>query len=336
MPPVPAPPFPEPAGFQNNSRNASGGIKKEGSALSIAVIGSVFVDIKGYPNGTYIPGGRNAGRVRYLHGGVCRNVAEDLGNMGLNPLLISLVDDSGTAADVVHRLNEHGVDTRYVRQAEDGMGTWLAVFDNNNDVCASISHRPDLSTLLQILQENGNEIFSSADSILLELDMKQDVVEETYRLKQKFGTKIYAAISNISLALENREYLRITDGFVCNRQEAEILFSDGFSGMEPEALARQLSVHVQDGSIPAMVVTLGGDGAIWADREGMYGTCAAQQVPVADTTGAGDAFFAGVAAGLTYGKNLAQACSIGTRLASSVVCSLENVCPKFLPAEFGL
>ena len=64
--------------------------------------------------------------------------------------------------------------------------------------------------------------------------------------------------------------------------------------------------------------------------------CPAQPVPVADTTGAGDAFFAGVAAGLTYGKSLQEACSIGTRLASSVVCSLENVCPGFLPAEFGL
>ena len=60
-----------------------------------------------------------------------------------------------------------------------------------------------------------------------------------------------------------------------------------------------------------------------------------QQVPVADTTGAGDAFFSGVAAGLTYGKPLPEACAIGTRLASSVICSLENTCPRFLPSEFG-
>ena len=101
-------------------------------------------------------------------------------------------------------------------------------------------------------------------------------------------------------------------------------------------LAMQLSERVVDAKIPSMVVTLGGDGAIWADREGRYGSCAAQQVPVADTTGAGDAFFAGVAAGLTYGKPLPEACCIGVRLASSVICSLENTCPQFLPAEFGL
>ena len=46
--------------------------------MGIVVIGAVFVDIKGYPLSTYIPGGRNAGRVEQVHGGVCRNVAEDI------------------------------------------------------------------------------------------------------------------------------------------------------------------------------------------------------------------------------------------------------------------
>ena len=55
-----------------------------------------------------------------------------------------------------------------------------------------------------------------------------------------------------------------------------------------------------------------------------------------DTTGAGDAFFAGVAIGLTYGKSLGEACEIGTKLAASVIATKENVCPRFLPEEFGI
>lgn len=38
----------------------------------IVVLGAVFVDIKGYPDGIYIPDGRNAGTVEYIHGGVSR------------------------------------------------------------------------------------------------------------------------------------------------------------------------------------------------------------------------------------------------------------------------
>ena len=304
--------------------------------MSIVVVGCVFVDIKGYPSRTYIPGGRNAGKVRYVHGGVSRNIVEDLGNLGLNPVFLSLVDPTGTGEDVLLRLQEHGVDTRFVRKVPEGMGTWLAVFDNNNDVCASISHRPNLTSLLSLLQEQGNRVFRTADSVLLELDLDEPVVDEIYRLKDKYNTKIYAAVSNINIALDRRAFLQRTDCFVCNQQEAGVLFSAEFDGRDPDTLARQLSERVIDAKIPAMVVTLGADGAIWADQSGACGACPAQQVPVADTTGAGDAFFSGVAAGLTYGKSLPEACMIGVRLASSVICSLENTCPQFMPAEFGL
>ena len=304
--------------------------------MSIAVFGAIFVDIKAYPFCAYIPGGRNAGKVRYVHGGVSRNVAEDLGNLGLSPRFVSLVDLTGTGEDVLTRLREHGVDTSLIRKVPDGMGAWLAVFDNNNDVHASISHRPDLNPLLTVLQEEGNELFRTADSAVLELDLEQPLVEEIYRLKAKYGTPVYAAVSNINIALDRREYLQQTDCFVCNRQEAGILFSMDFEQDDPETLAAQLAECVKDGNIPAMVVTLGADGAVWAERNGEHGITPPQQVPVADTTGAGDAFFSGVAAGLTYGKSLPEACSIGTRLASSVICSLENTCPRFLPSEFGL
>jgi len=303
--------------------------------VSIIVVGCVFVDIKGYPSRTYIPGGRNAGKVRYVHGGVSRNIAEDLGNLGLEPVFLSLVDPSGVGEDVLLRLQEHGVNVSCVQQVPEGMGTWLAVFDNNNDVCASISHRPDLMPLLPLLQKKGAALFSAADSVLLELDLDEPVVEEIYRLKQKYNTPVYAAVSNINIALERRAFLQQTDCFVCNRQEAGVLFSVEFGRNDPDSLARQLSGLVIGAGIPAMVVTLGADGAVWADRGGRYGVCAAQQVPVADTTGAGDAFFSGVAAGLTYGKSLEEACAVGVRLASSVICSLENTCPKFLPSEFG-
>ena len=40
--------------------------------MSIVVMGAVFVDIKGYPLSSYLPGGRNAGRVVQVHGGVSR------------------------------------------------------------------------------------------------------------------------------------------------------------------------------------------------------------------------------------------------------------------------
>ena len=54
-----------------------------------------------------------------------------------------------------------------------------------------------------------------------------------------------------------------------------------------------------------MVVTMGAQGAVYATNDGEEGWCPAKKVDVKDTTGAGDAFFAGVTIGLTYGKTMA-------------------------------
>ena len=70
--------------------------------------------------------------------------------------------------------------------------------------------------------------------------------------------------------------------------------------------------------------------------DGQKGHCPARKVAVNDTTGAGDAFCAGAAIGLTYGKDLMDACRIGSHLAASVIVTSENVCPRFLPRELGL
>ena len=97
-----------------------------------------------------------------------------------------------------------------------------------------------------------------------------------------------------------------------------------------------ISKKVIQARIPKLVVTVGSQGAVYADMDGDKGVCTARAVEVKDTTGAGDSFCAGLAVGLTYGKSLREACEIGTHLAASVIVTTENVCPRFLPRELGL
>ena len=132
--------------------------------MGIVVLGAVFVDIKGFPMDTYIPTGRNVGRIEYIHGGVSRNVVEDIANVELRPTYVSIVDDSPMGVDVIQKLKNHKVNVDYMQVIPNGMGTWLAVFDNNGDVAGSISKRPDMMPILDILEEKGDEIFSTADS----------------------------------------------------------------------------------------------------------------------------------------------------------------------------
>ena len=304
--------------------------------IGIAVMGAVFVDIKGYPLSQYYPGGRNAGRVLQLHGGVSRNIAEDIANIELEPTYISVVDHSGISTDVIEKLKRHRVNTDYIRRTDDGLGTWLAIFDHNGDVVGSISKRPDLSGIMTTLEKFGDEIFSNADSIIVEIDMEPQIMKKVFSLAQTWNKEIYAVVSNMSIALERRDLFKKTACIVCNEQEAGILFSENYEGMEPQVLQKVLMERAAQAQIPRMIVTLGGRGAVFAEPGKEAGYCPAIETEVVDTTGAGDAFFAGVAIGLTYGKTLEQSCRIGTRLAASVIATKENVCPRFLPEEFGL
>ena len=304
--------------------------------MGIVVFGAVFVDIKGYPDNKYIPGGRNVGRVVQTHGGVSRNVAEDIANVALRPVFVSVVDESGTGDDVIRHLRNHGVSTDYIVRRADGMGTWLATFDNCGDVVSSISKRPDLSPLLQVLEEHGDRLIAEADSIVVEIDMETELLERIFSLAEKHGKKVYAVVSNMTIAMERRDLLQKTACMVCNRQEAGMLFSEDYTDMDAAELQEVLQDRLKRSGIPQMVVTLGEEGAVYAEPEGGSGRCSAAKVDVIDTTGAGDAFFAGVTIGLTYGKTLGEACEIGSRIAGSVIVTRESVCPRFRPEEFGL
>ena len=304
--------------------------------MGIVVIGATFVDIKGFPEDAYLPTGRNVGRVEYIHGGVARNVVEDIANVELRPTFLGIVDDTPMGTDVLQKLNNHKVNTQYVMTIPGGMGTWLAVFDNNGDVAGSISKRPNMLPIVDLLNEKGDEILSHADSVVLEVDLDKEIVKATLDLAQKHNVKVFGLVSNMNIAAKRRDFLRSFDCFICNQLEAGLLFLDDYSGYSPEQMESILAQKVIKAQIPSMVVTMGDQGAVYATADGLSGICPARKVQVKDTTGAGDAFCAGVSIGLTYGKTMAEAIEIGSILAASVITSSENVCPRFQPAELGI
>lgn len=303
--------------------------------MGIVVLGAVFVDIKGYANAQYIPNGRNAGRVVQVHGGVARNVVEDIANVELRPTFVSVVDHTGTSDDVIKKLKKHKVNTKYIRRHHDGLGTWLAIFDNSGDVVASISKRPDITMIDVILDEEGDEIFRDADSIVVEMDMERETLNRVFAFGKKYHIPIYGVVSNMSIAIERRDLIKQTDCFVCNKQEAGLYLSLDLEDCTIEEMQKIIFESRKKAHLPKLVVTMGSEGAVYASSQG-YGHTPPKKVDVIDTTGCGDAFFAGVVIGLTYGKTLPEACEIGTRLASSVIVTKENVCPRFLPGEFGI
>lgn len=304
--------------------------------MGIVVFGAVFVDIKGYPESQFTPDGRNVGKVINVHGGVSRNVVEDIANVELKPTYVSVLDKSAISTEVIEKLKRHKINTSYISYDEDGLGTWLAIFNNEGEVYASISKRPNLSKIGDMIKEKGDEIIKNCDSIVVEIDMEASILKPIFNLAEKYHKKVFAVVSNMLIAIERRDLLKKTDCVVCNLNEAGLLFSEDYSNKEPEEMAKILSTKLKSSKIPKMIITMGDKGAVYSDSSGNCGVTLPRKVAVVDVTGCGDAFFAGVSIGLTYNKTLKESCEIGTRLASSVISTKENVCPRFLPEEFNL
>lgn len=82
-----------------------------------------------------------------------------------------------------------------------------------------------------------------------------------------------------------------------------------------DALARQF---VLDGRAEVVAVSLGGDGALLATRDGCL-RLAAPQVKVKSTVGAGDSFVAGMTLGLYQGRPVEDAFSLGLATGTATV-----------------
>jgi fructokinase len=84
-------------------------------------------------------------------------------------------------------------------------------------------------------------------------------------------------------------------------------------------------------NIPNVVVTRGGDGALF-NKDGVFYEHPGITVQLADTIGAGDAFLAGLLSGLAKGVSPPDALAFASAM-GAFVASRAGPCPDYRPAE---
>lgn len=294
----------------------------------VTVIGNVFMDIKGFAVDQYHPQAKNIGHIRFVHGGVGRNVAENLAVMGLPTRLVSTVDESALGNEVVHRLRSRSVDTRYLPVYRQGMGMWLATIDEQGNLVGSISQQPDFTGLHELIEYHGHEIVEASSHVALSIDLTEPIARKTIELAKMYRKPIYGLPGNMSVVMSHPKILEGLDVFVCNHVEAGRLMERSFDALSMDGMIDALARFVESRSLRSMVVTLGELGSVYYDGiTGVKGHQPVFPVKMVDSSGAGDAFFSGIVAGLVQGIPLDQAVIIGTKIAGWIIESPENNCP---------
>jgi pseudouridine kinase len=292
--------------------------------FDVAVVGTVFVDVKGFPRAAYDPRGRNLGNVHFFHGGVGRNVVETMAQLEVKTSFVSTVDPSALGQEVVSRLNEIQVDTTFVEAVDKGMGMWLAILDERGDLAGSISQMPSLEAMEESILSNEESFLKRVNAVVLEIDLNERIAESIVKKANAKNIPLFGIPGNLDVLGKRLDLLHHFQCFICNDVEAEKLTTLALN--EKKAIQEAAKILTTKG-LKQIVITLGSKGCYFYDSETKEeGFLKPEPVEVIDTTGAGDSFFAGTVSALIKGEAISQAVRLGSKVAGLTISSAESTC----------
>jgi sugar/nucleoside kinase (ribokinase family) len=244
-------------------------------------------------------------------GGCASNVAIDLARLGEKPLLVACLGDDQTADILDDAWKNQGVDARHVKRIpEQGTGVSVGLVDS--DFQPRFIHTTGANAELTgealapaIFQEQQVDFMHIAGYFVLPGLLQPDFAEALARV-QEAGVFISLDVVRSPAMKKPQPLWNILphlDLFMCNLQEAEIM-----TGVADPAGA---AGEFLEKGVPSVIIKLGAEGCWLADRSEQVHIAGIPAERVVDTTGAGDAFAAGLMFALRQGMSLEKACQFG-------------------------
>lgn len=179
-----------------------------------------------------------------------------------------------------------------------------------------------------------SRLASTGSIVVVQGELPREVVEATIHAADGVGARM---IVNLAPYLEIDEAaLALADPLVLNETEAGELLGAAV----PDAQAVLSALDTLLARARSVIVTLGGEGAVWGARDGekpAQGHVPAEKVTdVVDTTGAGDAFVGAVAFALAAGSELPDAVRLGALAGSFAIGGVGAQKSYARPSDLGL
>ena len=257
-------------------------------------------------------------------GGVARNVAENLARLGSSASLITLIGDDGDGRALVQGLMAAGVETGGVVQVRGReTAAYVAILTPDGELALGLADMAILDGLTpDVLTANARDL-ATMDWVFADCNATADLLAALANPDR--GERYRLAVDPVSVAKSARlpDRLHGIDLLVLNRDEAgAYLGRHGLSGLEP----RESAAALLRAGAAGVVLTLGAEGALAANQEGLFQVAATPATPL-DVTGAGDSLIAAVLHALIKDAPLPAAVAFGCRAAALTIASPHTVDP---------
>lgn len=285
---------------QHRSTASPGRVVVVGSANVDHVFGSTHLPA---PGETIL-----AHRFEQQGGGKGANQVSAAAAWGARAVFVATVGDDHDGADTLADLAGRGVDVSQVERhptAPTGRAVILVDDAGQNSIVVHSGANAALSA--DQVTERLTALALRSDDVLLTCgEISAACVTAAARAAVRAGAR---HLHNAAPVEESTDVGEITGLLIVNEVELEQLTGDADVARGLEVLAR--------GRLGA-VVTRGAEGAM-AHRDGRTVVLPGRRVPVADTTGAGDAFCGALAAELALGGELEAAAALAVRAGAVAV-----------------
>ncbi len=255
----------------------------------VYIIGGMALDVEGCSFEKLVSGDSNPGIVHTSHGGVGRNITENLAKLGVDVGLISVMGNDDSGRMLTRKLLSLGVDVDNIQVFRDAKtAMYLSLLDSNGTMDAAIASmeildRIDIEMLTPLLPKLMRADFVGIDANLSVSTLK--FISDTLSSE----VPLFVDAVSTPKAAKLKEVQGKFTILKANRAEASAITGIDTNTMEG---VKEAAHAIVDSGSECALITLDSNGVYYCkkDEEGHVESIRVNKV--VSTTGAGDAFSA--------------------------------------------
>ncbi|MBT2679741.1 winged helix-turn-helix transcriptional regulator [Bacillus sp. ISL-35] len=290
----------------------------------VLCVGGANVDRKIWAKGELELGTSNPAESSKSCGGVARNIAENLGRLGNDVSVLTVVGDDHEG----HWLVEYTRAFVDVAPSEvingQSTGAYTAVLDHDGEMTIALAEMSIYDSITPEFIDRKWGYFASSDFIMLDTNFPADVLGRIIERCRRENIQLCITPVSSPKAKKLPRELRGVTWLIANREEAEAISGIKIENEGDFFRAAEIIIHK---GVEKVVISRGDKGLIYFTAKGEAGVLIPPAISVIDVTGAGDSLVAGIIYAHLNGIPTEDACKIGMACSILTLQSIETVNP---------